>query len=113
MWIEILIKDDEDTSCGITPSTQLFNTDCIHSAELADNGFFIFLQGKIEFCHYSFNDIKTCKAVFDAFKLALQGQEATLEDIGFIRPLLNAKQEALHKHLLLQQTINSLTSDVG
>jgi hypothetical protein len=113
MWIEILLKDDNDNEDNREPSIQLFNTNCIVAIEHTDGGIFCLLAGDADNCFYEFKDIPTRKAIFQAFKMALQGQEVTIEKIGYLKPLLNAQQEQLHKHLLYQQTLNSMAGDVG
>lgn len=51
-------------------------------------------------------------AVWNALQIALTGQEVNLDEWGYIRPLINYQQEALHKYMLYKETISRMAKDV-
>ena len=116
MWIEInlLISNPfhPDESNGWQA---LVNSDSIVSFAPNHNkeGSYVeIITQAITLKFYPFSE-ETTNAIYEGFRLALQGQEAKFEGIGFIKPLLNEQREQLHKYLLYKETINNLTSDVG
>lgn len=56
---------------------------------------------------------KCTQAIYNGFLIALQGSPVDLDEWGYIKPLLNEQVEAIHRHMLYQETIASLANCEG
>ena len=105
MWIEIDLDFKGDSNTSATREICVYNFKQIEGIDISSGILSIMFRNN---CHHIDLPPKETAAVYQALKLALQGQVVKLEGLGTIKPLLNEQQEALHKHLLYTQTLNSL-----
>jgi len=52
-------------------------------------------------------------AIYNGFLIALQGSPVVFEEWGSIKPLLNHQVEAIHRRMLYQETLASLSNCEG
>ncbi len=111
MWIEIDLWLKEGSNN--TKWQLLFNSKHLTYIEPFYSGDYSFvaleMNGKrVEAPMFSEDN---ARAIYNAFLMAIMGQEVHFESWGHIKPLLNSKQESLMKYMQYQEIISSLSKD--
>ena len=100
MWIEI-------SHAG---KRLLFNTNTITLIDPQLDSLILQVIGSGAAVQFEFESVEDLNAYYDGFVLALNGLDFVCEatdtlPYGFIKPLLQSKNEALYKHIMLKEVL--------
>ena len=101
MWIEV-------SHAG---KRLLFNTNTITLIDPQLDSLRLQVMGSGAAVQFEFESVEDLNAYYEGFVLALNGLDFVCEATdtlpsGFIKPLLQSKNEALHRHLMLKEAMN-------
>ena len=97
MWIQIKQGNRFET----------INTDKISKICIIELSIFVNYYHK-EFSKFSFCNKSEAEAWYKGFQIAIQGQDFVSNEDDYIKPLLSSKNEAMHRYLLYNETLNNL-----
>lgn len=94
MWIEVKVKEQKT----------LINSDKILCAACSDDGLWLLCESS-EKIHFNAQNMDESMVLYEGFILALNGLDFVCGE-SHIKPLMQSKNEALHRHILLKEALN-------
>ncbi len=115
MWIEVDLSISYPEQDEVTNWKALINSR--HIVAISPNYFadkfyieFETIKARVELKTFT---QKITNAIYNCFLIALQGSPVAFEEWGSIKPLLNHQVEAIHRRMLYQETLASLSNCEG